>query len=58
VEFVDEDLAQCLLGVKIDARWEPRGAYGFLGYEVVSEVCNSPNLHHVRVPDGLQATNE
>ena len=35
-----------------------QGAYGFLGYEVVSEVCNRSNLHHVRVPDGLQATNE
>ena len=58
MELVDEDLAQRLLGVKSGHDGKPGDAYGLLGHEIVPEVCNCSNLHHIRVPDGLQATDE
>lgn len=59
MEFIDEDLAQRLLGVKANPGQKmQRDAYGFLGYKIVPKVRDRSDLHHVRVPDGLQAADE
>ena len=58
MEFIDENLAQCLRESEFVRDREFRDAHWFLGYEVVSKVSNRPNLHHISVPDGLQAANE